>query len=251
MTIRTLTQAAILSASFLFAAACNRGQFDEATDGTAGFFASELGSMNDAVLGSAGALGKTVAGAPVEAIITRSWDTTLHAFIRTADVTFENGTRHRVDTVTFYGQDSAQITDSSLVSTQANRLANVRYIHHARHVSKTFQDKSVDIDFDMHVELVKGADTTAIRNGLITGTFEGDRFDGLVQRTRKVTDVTWKWINGQWDKFPISGTIEIDRPLRTIVIEFTGNGTATATVTRKSDNEVKTITITVADGVEK
>jgi hypothetical protein len=213
------------------------------SDGTAGFVASEIASMNSSTMSAMdAALFRTSAIDDTIEIIVTPWhlDVASQTFIREATQTYSTGQRHRVDTLYVYDNDSTLITSGLSIAT-------VKYLHHARHVTMTNGENSAIVDLSMDVVIHKEtADTFAVRNGRIDGSYNGDEFTS----TRTVTNVSWRYENGYWNLWPYAGTIDIDRPLRTINISFDGDYTCTITVTRKRDGESKTIIVNLITGEE-
>jgi hypothetical protein len=251
-------------AALAFLTNCNRNPakdgFADGLDGSAAFMATELSDMNSAAFPSSNsALHKSAFmndSITIETNIVRRWEPSLNAIVRTATATnSKGGTRERTDTLYFY-HNGALITDSSQLS-----FANIDSIVHIRHTVKTtINGVSIDLYGAMTTSIVKGADTLAVRNGTLVGTWDGtEKINGgwlagrIFTGSRQVTNLTWERANGAWDHFPVSGTIDIDRPLKTIHIVFSSSETtrtATATVTRKRDGETKTIIIDLLTGEE-
>lgn len=232
---------------------CNRNATapeaeDIGLDGDAGLVASEVSAMDGAAFDFAGMAvtapkaftGPTADPETVEVVIVRwHFDATSSAWTRQATATYENGERTRYDTVWFYGADGLVLT------TDKPTRVEVDSVYHKRTVVRTRNGGEAEINMAMHISVVKTAtDTYAVKNGTMEGTYAGTAF-----KTGTVTNVTRYFENGIW-LFPESGTIYIDRPLKTILIEYKGNGAATATITRKRDEATKVINISVSDGTE-
>lgn len=221
---------------------------DNFSDGTAGYVSQEIADMgNSAEFGLSGGQAKAVALAAVAAdtiryslqVTRRSWayNATSGWWVREIEVTLNDG--RKITKI-----DSIQFRDSNANSIQHPTWAAITGWVHYRHVERVGLLATHNMDFSMTVTLSKGTDTTAIWNGNITGKLNGEQLSSTT-----VSDVVRQRAPGYWI-FPSSGNITMDRPLRTIVIDFTGNGNATATITRKSDNRTKIITINVSTGEE-
>lgn len=251
MTITKFFCCAVLSASVLFYSGCAKttqpDDFD-AKDGNAGFMASEVNDMDLAVLDSLGTGGLAKSAADpvrVEHIVYR-W--TLQAdsatWVRRATVNYPSGTRERMDTVRFFGVDGQTVSHP--------KLSLVDSIYHVRRVTRTVNGNTAESNLRMGIKLNRLAgDTSMVKNGIIVGSYNGYTF-----RTVTVTNVTRTRSNGVWNVFPVSGEILIDRDAiiakraRTIQITYNGDNTATAVITRKSDNKQVTAVITLSDGSE-
>ncbi|OGJ94990.1 MAG: hypothetical protein A2350_09620 [Candidatus Raymondbacteria bacterium RifOxyB12_full_50_8] len=239
---------------------CNKNptndNWADALDGSASLMATELGSMNAAAFETVDAAGfaksfVTAETVSIDIIINRHWDAQNGALVRTATASNSyGGSRTRCDTISFYANGN-RIMDSASVS-----FATIDSIYHVRHVIRVRANGVEDeINAAMGVSIIrKGGDTLAIRNGLVQGSWDGTAIGGAIRnRTREVNNLTWRREGGRWGVFPELGTIDIDRPLRTIHIEFSASGdthTATATVTRKRDDETKTIIVNLTTGQE-
>jgi hypothetical protein len=98
------------------------------------------------------------------------------------------------------------------------------------------------------VNLEKTAnDTVFVFNGVITGDYNGVTF-----ATTEISNVKRKLMHGlvTWLSYPYDGTIFMDLPFRTIFIEFGGDNTAKATVTRKNDGKTWIFIVNVDTGKE-
>jgi hypothetical protein len=109
--------------------------------------------------------------------------------------------------------------------------------------------QTIVVDVTSNAKLAKSAsgDTTATVNG--TGSCQ---YENLQLATTTVTDVVYpksKTEAKKWE-YPRSGKVYIDRPFRTIDITFTGNNTATATVTNKLNDKTHTFNINLDTGEE-
>jgi hypothetical protein len=242
---KSLIATLVATGALIFMTSCAKNatapdSFDY-NDGNSGFVASELNDMAS-VEAPRGALSKSYVSDTVRSeVIIDGWryDSTLQGFVRKVVKTFDdtNDTRTRTDTVYFY---------SNGAKSDMHSLASIDSIRHIRRVVRDRAGRTVNIRFDMGILISKNnGDTTSIKTGTITGTYNGYEF-----RTTTVTNVERHLVDGHWG-FPVSGTIDIDRILRTIQITFTGNGQATAIITRKRDNREWKIDIDVVTGQER
>jgi hypothetical protein len=219
--------------------------FGDAMDGSGGFVASELNSMGS----DAGELLSPATTAKMSAtpetlyidkvIVPWAYDAAAGCWTRSVEVTYDNGTRVRYDTVWF--------KDANNLAVQTPSMAMVTSYGHVRSVTAKFSNLFA-FRWEMNVAIMKTAtDTTFVFNGGGTGSFNGDVF-----RSTTVTNVTRQWLRSSLPhlQFPSDGTIRIDRLLRTISVVFNGNGSATATVTRKKDNKTVVYSIQVQTGRE-
>jgi hypothetical protein len=219
--------------------------FGDAMDGSGGFVASDLTSMGS----DAGDLLSPAASAKMSAtpetlyiikvIVPWAYDAVAGCWTRSAETTYENGTRVRCDTVWF--------KDANNLAVHTPSMATVASYRHVRSVTAKFSNLFA-FRWEMNVAIMKNAsDTTFVFNGGGTGSFNGDVF-----RSTTVTNVTSQWLRSSIPhmQFPSGGTIRIDRLLRTINVVFNGNGNATATVTRKKDNKTVVYNIQVQTGRE-
>lgn len=217
--------------------------FNDALDGSAGFVATETNSMGSDVAGLMSPSGTAKMATEtlyVEKIVVPwSYNQTLGCWTRTAEVTYGIGTRIRVDTV--------WLKDANGLAVDTPSFAAVATYRHVRNVTAKAAN-TFDFSWDMNVTINKNpGDTEFVFTGLGTGSFNGDVF-----RSTTITKVTRPWLAGSIPhlQFPTSGTINIDRVLRTIDIVFNGKGSATATVTRKSDGKTVVFKIQVQTGTE-
>lgn len=225
---------------------------DKLSDGSAGDIAMEMTQMSSETGAGSAKMTADAATAAADAdtveyvkrIIIKSWtyDPATYWWTRSFQDSTSNG-RALVRT------DSLQFTDnaSQLLQTMPRWVSTSGWTH-IRHVSRHGLINTFNSRFAMTVVVTKAADTEATWNGTITGVW-----NGVALSSTTVTNVVRKFadVNGfTWWRFPSSGGIFINNPLRTWNVTFTGNGSATATVTRKSDNKQKTITIIVSTGAE-
>lgn len=225
---------------------------EKLSDGTAGDIAMEVTQMSDE--GSTGLAKMTATATETGTIDTIVYSSQIILQKWTYDPSSKWWTRSFKDSLsdgrTYTRTDSLQFTDSasSVKSTMPAWVTSDGWTH-IRHVVKDGLINTFNSRFQMNVVVTKGLDTTATWNGTITGIWNGSALSNT-----KVTDVVREFAgqvgSTHWWRFPKSGTIYIDNPLRTWTITFTGDGGVTAIVTRKSDNKQKTFTITITTGTE-
>jgi hypothetical protein len=219
------------------------------SDGTAGAMAMEFTQMSD--VSSAG-LAKSAA---TEAVIADTIAYISQVIIQpwTYDPVGQWWTRSFQDSIwdghSYLRTDSLQFADSAsrAKQTMPEWVSSTGWTH-IRHVSRQGNVNEFSSRFAMTVVVTKGLDTTATWNGSITGewdslAFSNDTVESVVRKFANVDGIRW------W-RFPSSGTIYINNPLRTWVVTFLGNGVAKALVTRKSDGKQETITIDLRTGKE-
>lgn len=251
---KKIVSAFFAGAFLIFGSGCAKStqpdDFD-ARDGNAGFLASEVNDMGAASLGAmeTGGAPKAAAAAPDTITLTYTrlaWHPSADSsmWLREAHVTYPSGVRDRYDTAYFYSASGSVVKDP--------RLATVDSIYHKRVVTRTFSGNTVESTLKMNIKLTKtAADTFAVKNGTIVGTYNGGTY-----RTVTVTNVKRERNNGRWDRVPVEGTILIDRDAilprraRTITITFNGGETITAVVVRKSDGKTVTVVIVLSNGSE-
>jgi hypothetical protein len=240
---------AVTAASLWFAGCSPTAPLGKLSDGTAGDISMEftqMSSESSAGLAKAAAIQGEMADTVVytSEIILQHW---------TYDPASKWWTRSFEDSLSdgraFTRTDSLQFTDaaSQLLTTMPAWVTTSGWTH-IRHVTRHGMVNTFNSRFEMTVVVAKGADTTATWNGTVSGTWNGAVFSNTV-----VTNVTRKYadVGGvHWWRFPTSGTISINNPLRVWTITFTGNATVDVTVTRKSDNKQKTFTIDISTGKE-
>ena len=192
---------------------------------------------------SSGGTPKLVAGIDIDTV---TYDLTIHPFswdtvagdtfaVRTATLTCSDGyERVRVDTLTFDDHNGNTMRHPT--------LATVDSIHHVRHVTRDKGGNELDITVDMHSTLsaLGGGDYTHVKNGTITGTYDGEN-----AITGTITDVTRNYVSGHWQLFPQSGSIIPEFPRRDYEINFLGLGVVKLTITNNSTGKTKVVTITV------
>jgi len=251
MTKRFMAVAILSAATTLLLFGCSpTANKDKLSDGTAGDISMAMTQMSNE--GNTG-LAKMTAGDAVLAdtisytglVVLQPW--TYDATSKWWSCSF---TDSLADGRSFTFIDSLKFTDAASQAKTtmpgwytSDGWTHIRYLSRHGLLGNTFNSR-----FEMAVVVTKGTDTTAIWNGTVTGTW-----NGLALRTTTVTNVERKFArsgNVHWWKFPSSGTIYIDNLLRTWTVTYTGNGGATAVVTRKSDNKQKTFTINIATGAE-
>ena len=88
-----------------------------------------------------------------------------------------------------------------------------------------------------------------------TATINGTgscKFEALALATTTVTDVVVpksKTVAQEWD-YPSSGTVNVERPFRTIVVTFSGGNVADALVTNKLNQKTHSFKINLDTGEE-
>ncbi len=217
--------------------------FNDAMDGSGGLTAAETNNMGNVVedlMSPSGTAKAAVETVTVEKIIIPwNYDQTNGYWTRSAEATYQTGTYVRLDTVWF--------KDAGGAAVKTPLVATVSTYKHVRSTTTKFTN-TFDFRWEMNVAINKTpSDTVFVFNGSGTGAFNGDVF-----RSTTISNVNRRWIATSHPhlQFPSSGTIDMVRVLRTIDIVFTGNGNATATVTRKSDNKTVVFTIHVQTGAE-
>jgi len=246
----TATAAIIFGTTALWFAGCSPlASKDKLSDGTAGDISMEVAQMSSE---SSVGLAKTVA------VQQEFADTVVYSNeIVLQRWTYDPGskwwTRSFEDSLwdgrAFTRTDSLQFTDSAsqLLTTMPAWVTTSGWTH-IRHVTRHGLVNTFNSRFAMTVVVAKGADTIATWNGTVSGTWNGAVFSNTT-----VANVVRKFANVggvHWWRFPLSGTIAIDNPLRIWNVTFTGGGTAEVAVTRKSDNKQKTFTIDISNGRE-
>ena len=204
-------------------------------DGNAGFVVSEEAGMDDAVFAAVTALPRAFVADADTYYVERTidplhYDADIQGFVRHATIIFPEGRRERRDTVYFLDAGGSRLS--------APTIATVDSVHHKRTTVRSREGNVVEISLEMFNKLTTSAtDTLITKNGTISGSFNGYEF-----RNTTVTNVVRHRVDGHWG-LPQSGNIYIDRILRTIEIVFTGNNTATCTITRKRDNKIWVILV--------
>ncbi len=157
------------------------------------------------------------------------------SWVRTGTLTTSKGyVRIRIDTITFL--------DAFGNPVEYPRLDTVKTIHHVRHVTQSKGDITATLFIDIIDTLNRGADTTRVKNGTITGTCDGQ----TLNKSATIANVTRLYANGFW-QFPYQGTITTDLPRYTFVITFTGNNTATVTIDNLVTGKTRVVNFTVDD----
>ncbi len=210
-----------------------------ADDGNAGTASLELNDMGDAAMelwGSARESLQDTVNIDIT-IIPWKYDAAVGGWIRAAEGTFEGGEVTRYDTLWFYDVSGNTEMVPSMETTASYR--------HVRTVSGTYINP-FNYRYEMNVTIEKGAsDTVFVFNGFINGEFNGESVDSTVISNvkRRLIHLPFRWLS-----FPFEGTILVDRPFRTVYIEFGGAQTAKVTVTRKSDGKTWVYTINIVTG---
>ncbi len=245
MTIRTLAITGGLALSFVYGCADNGTDADsfDAMDGSAGALTAEIEDMGDVAMGPLVGSGVSKARAEtvyVEVVVTPwTFDAASDGWVRETVAEADDGSRTRMDTVWFY--------DAAGGPVQTPSLTKVASYRHVRSVNASLYH-SWESRFEMDVTIDKEpADTFFVYNGSFTGSYDGEQYrstdiEGVKRQLVRVASPHLA--------FPIEGTISADRPLRTIVVEFGGEATATATVTRKRDGHTTVFWIDIETGEE-
>jgi hypothetical protein len=245
MRILKAVAVAVLCAAGMFG--CNFGNNPadsfSGMDGSAGTMTAEVNSMGYTVEDkmSGGSLSKCLADTmKIEKIIVPwAYNATGGFWTRSSSSNFSNGTHVRIDTIWFKDVNN-QVVDSP-------SIANVASFRHVRIVTDSLRH-TWNFRYDISVAVNKTSnDTEFVHNGTATGSVNDTTF-----RTTTITNVTRQWLSAAHphQQFPSAGTIIIDGISRTITIQFTGNGSAVATVVRTRDNKTKVFNIDVTTGVE-
>jgi len=230
----------VISGIAAFFAGCAK---DTISDEFARISAQEVSNMDanaSTMVGALGPLPKMAAAAAADTVyydwkvVPYQWDAASGSYIRTATFTnlSDGYTRVRVDTVTFLDDNSTKL--------QYPTLATIDSIRHIRNVTRTRGGNELNIRVVMSSAINLSPDTTHVKNGIITGTYDGE----TVQSHGIITNVTRQYTGGHW-QFPRSGNIFVDFPRRSFEVEFTGNGNATLTATNKSTDKTRVVTIHV------
>jgi hypothetical protein len=167
------------------------------------------------------------------------WDSASGDYFLWRQATFTNLSdgyeRVRTDTVTFYDHTGNTLRHPT--------LATVDSIRHVRHVKRDRGGNELEITCDMHSTISLSPDTIHVKNGTITGTYDGDR----IRSHGTVTNVTRQFTGGGYWQFPRSGAISVEFPRRSYEVEFTGNGNATLTATNNATGKSRVVTIHVEE----
>jgi hypothetical protein len=238
---RTVVVSALAGAAALFSG-CQTSPSDQISDEFAQISSQEVSNMSansSTMIGSLGSAAKEAAGVAGDTIYydwklhPYSWDPMILAYVRSA--TFDNLSdgyaRLRTDTLTF--------KDAAGNSLQYPTLATVKTIAHIRDVTRTKGGNALNIRIDMNSVINLAPDTTHVKNGTITGTYDGDQVG-----TGTITNVTRQYTNSHW-QFPSSGQIAVDFPRRSYDVEFLGGGDARLTITNKTTDKTRVITVHV------
>lgn len=233
--IRMITVSSISGIAALFSG-CGLGPDKSVSDEFARISSQEVANMGDN--------SSTMIGSPLSKIAITgdttyydwkihpyTWEATIGSFVRSA--TFSNLTdgysRTRVDTLTFKDANNNHL--------QYPTLLTVKTIDHIRSVTRSKGGNDLNIRIAMNSVITLGSDTTHVKNGAITGTYDGEKIVG----SGTITNVTRQRTNGYW-QFPRSGSITSDFPRRSYEVEFEGDGNATLTVTNKATDKITVLT---------
>lgn len=213
-----------------------------AQDGNAGTVSLELSDMGDATMEIFGGTARGSTDDTVVVDITvKPWEYSdaCQGWVREAIGTIEGDSITRYDTIWFYD------ANNNLLALPT--METLSHYTHVRSVNGKYYT-TFDYRFVMNVSIEKGADTVFTFNGNITG-----KFDGEVLHTVDITNVKRRVVHTgifTYLSYPYEGTISIDRPYRTIFIEFGGDYTAQVIVIRKSDGKTWIFRVNVITGVE-
>jgi hypothetical protein len=217
---------------------------DFASDDQSAFLVSEVDQMGQAADESNGPAAKIGIGGLDSGKITGElvidpfkYDSTCRCFVRRAKFTNSKGyERLRLDSITFVD------TNGDTMSV-FNRKALGKF-YHKRHVTRTKGGNEFDVTFDIQVEVkTEGDNKVGVWNGTVDGTYNGEAL-----AAGSINDVKRVVTNGHYG-FPVSGSIEIDRPVFHFLVEFLGDGKAKATIKNKKNGRIHIIWIDV-DGTE-
>lgn len=214
---------------------------DYASDEQSAFMVSEVSSMGSAAdqMGAPAAkLGIDSSDITGELVIDPfKYDSTCKCFVRKAKFTNDKGyERLRFDSLTFVDTngDTLSVFDRKAVGK----------FYHKRHVIRSKGGNDFDVTFDIQVDVkTEGSDKVGVWNGTAVGSYNGE---ALAQGS--IVDVKRVVTNGHYG-FPVSGSVEIDRPFFHFTIEFLGDGRAKATIKNKKNGRIHIIWIDV-DGKE-
>jgi hypothetical protein len=214
---------------------CLNGPSEKISDEFARISSQEVANMGDnssTMIGSPLSKNAVVAGDTTYydwKIHPYTWDASIGGYIRTATFSCSDGyDRVRIDTLVF--------KDAGGNGLQYPTLATVKNISHVRNVTRTKAAGQLNIRVSMNSVISLSPDTTHVKNGTITGTFDGDQI-----ATGTITDVTRQRTNGYW-QFPRSGSVKTDFPRRTYEVEFMGGGDAKLTITNKVTDKTTVLT---------
>jgi hypothetical protein len=217
-------------------------------DGSAGSFSLELNDMGDAGMQffntdqNVSNTRSTTQDTIINNITVILWhyDSICDGWVYEASGSIGQGSVSRHDTIWLFDKNDNPIKYPSLTT--------VSYYKHVRSVNGTYQNQ-FDYRLDITVSILKESpDIFFIYNGTVTGEYNDNKI-----RETVITDVKRKFNHGivfPWLSYPCDGTIFMDRPFKTISIEFGGAQTAKATVTRKSDKKTWIIIINIKTGQE-
>lgn len=230
----------------LVASGCIFSKKETFSDGTAAYMSQEVSDMGSAAdFSNFTGTAKSAVHMPMKGdtcritvtAVRRAWAYENGWWVREMDVAMSDGRgMNRIDSI--------QFSDAEGNAEQRPSWNTTSGWTHYRHTERVGFVNSHSLDFAMQVTLSKSTDTTGTWNGTVTGRLNGESISSTT-----VTNVVRNRAPGYWE-FPSSGNIYMVRPLRTIDINYTGNGEATALITR-NDGKTKTITIHVESGTEQ
>jgi hypothetical protein len=207
---------------------------DFASDGQASFLVSEVDQMGQTLDEGAPAAKFGIDSSDItgELVIDPyKYDSTCKCFVRRAKFTGSEGfERIRLDSVVLVD------TNGDTLSEFKPRAIGKAY--HTRHVTKSKGDKEIDVVINFTVDIKHEGDTkVGVWNGTMSGSYNGQEF-----KTGTATNVTREVHDGHFG-FPVSGSIEIDRPVFHFTVEFLGDGRAKATIKNKVNGRIHVIFI--------
>ncbi len=214
------------------------------SDGASAYMTNEIDQMGQSYgqipeAGSGIAAAKTSASEiniPVNVSITGelvidpyAYNADCTCFIRKANYTGTKGfERERVDSVVLFDTEGNTMN-------HWDKLA-IGKIVHKRNVTHSKDAKVFDMRMDFTVDIKTDAGIKkGVWNGTMSGTLNGEPF-----KSGTITNITRTFENGKF-QFPEAGSIEIERPVFQIRIEFLGDSKATVTITNKLNKRVRTL----------
>ncbi|MDB5102750.1 MAG: hypothetical protein JWP91_439 [Fibrobacteres bacterium] len=230
----SLVSLTLAGAASLLLAGCLTKNEDASynSDGQSAYVASEVDQMGqvydqisvDGPAAKTSSLGLTITGEKV--IEPFKYDSACTCFIRHATYSnIEGFERDRVDSVT--------LLDSSGATMDRFQKARVSKIIHKRHVVKSKNGKEADIHLAFTVDIKTDAGVRKGEwNGTMIGTYNGQEF-----KSGSISKVIRVWEDGRFH-FPEAGTITLDRPVLSFLVEFLGDGKAKVTITNKVNHKI-------------
>jgi hypothetical protein len=178
-------------------------------------------------------------------IVRLHYDSACGCFVRTANFTNSVGyERQRLDTIT--------LVDSSGNNMPTFHPEHAASLVHKRHVTRINANTGKEVDCYFNTTLTWTTDSAGHREGIWNGTISGS-FNGVIFKSGTITNVVRAFhpdhpLN-RWFGFPSAGTIHLERLILgvnfTIDVVFTGEGTATVTITNTKNGNVHIINIDI------